>query len=96
MSWEYIDEKKFKILIKQITGTITEKDGELVPYHLIKGTGYIWCYQPSNKNVVRVTRGIKLFVLDMGDEYDEQCLAFTTDDIVIVIDKDEIEEIGFD
>ena len=95
MSWDYIVEKKFKALIKQITGTITEKDGDLVPYHHIKGTGHIWCYQVTTKTVVRLIRGIQIYILDMGSEEDEQCLGYTTDGIVFLIDKDEVEEIGF-
>ena len=96
MSWDYIDEKKFKALVKQISGTITAKDGELVPYHSIKGRGDLWCFQPSSKTMVKIPRGTKIYVLDLGDENDEQCLAFSTDGIVFTIDKDEIEEIGFD
>jgi hypothetical protein len=95
MSWDYINEKKFKALIKQISGTITEKDGELVPYHAIKGKGIIWCYQPTTKTMVRIPRNSKIYVLDMGEENDPDCLAFSSDGIVFVIDKDEIEEIGF-
>ena len=96
MSWDYIDEKKFKALVKQITGTITEKDGDLVPYHHIKGTGNIWCYQITTKAIVRLIRGIQIYILDMGSEEDEQCLGYTTDGIIFLIDKDEVEEIGFD
>ena len=96
MSWDHIDEKKFKALVKQISGTITKKDGELVPYHIIKGKGYMWCFQPSTKTVVKIPRGSKIYVLDFGNKKDLQCLAFSTDGLVFTIDKDEIEEIGFD
>ena len=95
MSWDYIDEKKFRSLVKQISGTITEKDGELVPYHSIKGVGEIWCYQPSNRVVARVIRGTKIYVLDMGTADDIQCLALSNEGVIFTIDKDEIEELGF-
>ena len=95
MSWDQIDEKKFKALVKQISGTITAKDGELVPYHRILGTGVIWCYQPSNRTMARLIRGTKIFVLDMGMPEDEQCLALSAEGVIFVIEKDEIEEIGF-
>ena len=96
MGFEYINEKKFKALVKQISGTITEKDGELVPYHSIKGTGYMWCFQPTNKNMIRVVRGTRIFVLDFGSEMEERCLALTMEGTPILIEKEEIEEIGFD
>jgi hypothetical protein len=95
MSWDYIDEKQFKILIKQINGTITEKDGELVPYHAIKGEGEIWCYQPTTKSMIRISRSTPIFVLSLGTEEDHNCLALSSEGNVFIIDKDEIEEIGF-
>ena len=95
MPYDYIDQKKFKALIKQISGTISEKDGELVPYHTIKGSGVIWCFQPTTKKMIRVSRGIPIYVLDSGTETDLDCLALSTDGIVFIIEKDEIEEIGF-
>ena len=66
MAWDYINEKKFKTLIKQITGTITKKDGALVPYHTIKGRGSLWCYQLTTRTMVKITRGIKIFILGYG------------------------------
>mgnify|MGYP003118474137 CR=1 FL=1 len=95
MAWDYIDEKKFKLLVKQISGTVSETDGDLVPFHQIKGTGPIWCFQITTKSMIRLHRGSALYVLDMGSERDIECLALTKDGIVIVIDKEEIEEIGF-
>ena len=96
MSWDYLDSKKLKSLVKQISGTITEKDGELVPYHAIKGKGTIWCYHPVIKTMVKIQRGINIFVLDSGTAEDKKCLALTGDGIVFTIDKNEIYEIGFD
>tara|TARA_R110000824_G_scaffold5210_1_gene24209 strand:+ start:335 stop:625 length:291 start_codon:yes stop_codon:yes gene_type:complete len=95
MSWDYIDEKQFKNLLKQINGTITEKDGELVPYHVIKGEGEIWCYQPTIKSMIRIARSTPIYVLSLGAEKDHSCLALSTEGTVFIIDKDEIEEIGF-
>lgn len=96
MPWDNIDAKKFKILVKQISGTIKDGDGALTPFHIIKGgVGEIWCYQPSTKQIVKLFRGKDIYILDFGTEEDEQCLAMSSDGIVFVIDKDEIEEIGF-
>jgi hypothetical protein len=96
MNWAHIDEKKLKTLIKQISGTITEKDGELVPYHAIKGKGDIWCYHLTTKTMVRILRGSNIYVLDMGAKQDIQCLIYTEHGVLILIDKDEIIEIGYD
>lgn len=95
MAWDHIDAKKFKTLVKQISGTIKNSDGVLMPFHIIKGVDEIWCFHPSTKQVVKLFRGTNIYILDFGTEEDEQCLAMSSDCIVFVIDKDEIEEIGF-
>jgi len=95
MDWDNIDEKKFKALIKQILGTITKKDGDLVPYHIIKGTGRLYCYQPTLKSMTTVIRNTKVYVLDMGSKEDTHCLVYTENGRMVTIDKDELEEIGF-
>lgn len=95
MSWDYIDEKKFKTLIKQISGTISDTDGELVPYHVIKGEGAMWCYQPTTKKMLRVIRDTPIYVLDFGTSEDIDCLVLSPEGNVFLIEKDEIEEIGF-
>tara|TARA_Y100001951_G_C11235031_1_gene236895 strand:- start:88 stop:378 length:291 start_codon:yes stop_codon:yes gene_type:complete len=95
MDWDNIDEKKFKALIKQILGTITKKDGDLVPYHIIKGTGRLYCYQPALKSMTTVIRNTKVYVLDMGNKEDTHCLVYTENGRMVTINKDELEEIGF-
>lgn len=96
MNWDDVDEKKLKTLIKQISGTITGKDGELVPYHVIKDKGDIWCYHLTTKTMVRILRGSNIYVLDMGTKQDTECLVYTEHGVLILIDKDEIIEIGYD
>ena len=96
MGWDRIDEKKIKIIIKQLSGTMTAKDGDLMPRHIIKGKGDIWCYQIATRTFVRIQRGSSIYILDWGIETNEQCLAYSTDNTIFTIDKDEIIEIGFD
>jgi len=96
MGFDYTDEEKFKTLIKQISGTITEKDGELVPYHRIKGRGEIWCYHVSGRSLVRLIRGTSIYVINWGTEKDEECLIYNTDGTLVLISKEEIEKIGFE
>ena len=38
-----------KQLIKQISGNLTEDD-ELIPEVAIKGSGEIWCYDPTDRD----------------------------------------------
>jgi|TARA_R110000824_G_scaffold168236_1_gene345264 hypothetical protein len=96
MGFDYIDEKKFKALVKQISGTITEKDGELVPYHRIKGKGDIWCFHMTTRAFIRLIRGNSIYVINWGTEADDKCLVYCADGSLVLISKEEIEEIGFD
>ena len=44
-----------KQLIKQISGNLTEDD-ELIPEVAIKGSGEIWCYDPTGRTFKRIYR----------------------------------------
>ena len=44
MGWDSIEDIYYKKLIKQISGDINEKDGDLLPEYIIKGKGHTWCY----------------------------------------------------
>ena len=86
-----------KRLIKQISGKIETTDGELLPEYRIKGKGIIWCYAPADKNIVQVSRGIGVYLIDTGDgQGDEKCLIYSQMGGLYMIDCHEIEEIGFD
>ena len=95
MGWDDVDDKLFKKLIKQVTGTITEKDGELIPYHSIKGNGIIWCYHITTKSLIPVARGMRLYILEPVKNEHEKKLVYTESGRLILIDQQEIEEIGF-
>ena len=94
MDWDNIDEKMFKKLVKQLTGTITEKDGDLIPFYVIKGTGSIWCVGPSKKNMLKVLRGTKLYILKFNEDK-SKVLAYTQIGDLIIIPAEELIEIGF-
>jgi hypothetical protein len=95
MAWENVDEKRIKRILKQIAGRITPDDDELVPPVVIKGTGEIWCYAPIKRTVIKINRGTRAYVVDETlDEYD-RLLIYTSNGYFVAIEKDEIEEIGF-
>ena len=91
MGWDHINEKKIKTLIKQLSGTMTAKDGEPAPYYIVKGKGELWCYQISSKSFIMIPRGINVYLVDWGSEENTQCLVYSSDKMAFIIDKDEIE-----
>ena len=81
-------------IIKQLSGEINPDDGPLPPIHKIKGKGYMWCYSPMKKTMVRVNRGNKVYILDDEPDEKNQLMAYTPNEIIF-IDKKEIIELGY-
>ena len=95
MAWENIDEKRIKRILKQLAGKMSATDDELIPPVIIKGIGEIWCYAPTKRTVIKINRGTKAYVVDDTlDEYD-RILIYTSNGYFVAIEKDEIEEVGF-
>ena len=87
-----------KRLIKQISGKIEEDDGNLLPEYKIKGSGTIWCYSPTDKSMVSLSRGITFYLIRDTDlvpfedltEYDK-CLIYTQLGGLYMLNCDEIK-----
>ena len=87
------DTKKLQRIISQISGEIDADGGDIYPSYIIKGTGYTWCYSPTEKTMVRVLKGSKAYLLNEPDEGD-MAMIFVPYQIVY-IDYEELDEIGF-
>ena len=90
---------RIKLAAAQLNGRIPYKEKEeidtiqLIPEICIKGTGYIFCYQPDSKSFVKIERGQKALIIeDKGDTY----LIYTFDGFLVKINKDEVLQTGFD
>jgi len=93
------DEKlaqRLKMIMKQFSGEVRQGDGEMVPEVAIKGqNGHVHCYSPSKKKIIRVTRGIKAFILSEELTHDK-VLIYTFDGKIIEIEATELIRTGFD
>ena len=97
MTWNKIDKEKVKRIYKQIAGNITEDDGKLHPEIGIRGqTGYIWCYEPTLKQIIRIPRGIKCYILDHREDKLGRVMVYTVQNHVILIKEEELLFTGFD
>ena len=58
--------------------------------------GYLYCYQPYDRNFTKVVRGQKAFIID--DELDdrERILIYTLTGKIVKIHKDELLHTGYD
>jgi hypothetical protein len=82
-----------KILL-QLSGDAAD-DAELIPPALIKGSGYIWCYEATYKQVLRVKRGIKCYTLDKRKDDLNRIMVYTITSYIILIDENELIFTGF-
>jgi hypothetical protein len=90
---------RIKLAAAQLNGRIPYKKQEeidnieLIPEICIKGTGYIFCYQPDSKSVVKIDRGQKALIME---ERKDTYLIYTFDGFLVEISKEEILTTGFD
>jgi hypothetical protein len=88
-------QERIKKIIRQFSGGLTADD-ELIPEYAIKGSGTIWCYHPSSKVFIRVTRGIKVFIIEDEENQYGRVLVYTSAGEVIEIELEELIHTGFD
>jgi len=84
-----------KKLIKQISGNLTEDD-ELIPEVAIKGSGDIWCYDPSGRTFKRIYRGIKAYILMENFDHNGRTLIYTQNGDMVCIEPDDLLYTGYD
>ena len=87
---------KVKKVLKQLSGEVTAEDGDLIAPHFIIGDSDIWCYQPTNRNFIKISRGIPVYILCESYDIRGRHLIYTTDGNMVLIEPDEIVELGFD
>ena len=95
MSVHTVDKALLDKIFNQLSGKVDEED-ELIPEMAIAGNGYIWCYEPTARQVVRIARGIKCFVLDATLDDLGRIMVYTIANDVILIEEDELIYTGFD
>ena len=90
---------KIKLAAEQMNGKIPYKKQEeidkitLVPEVCIRGTDYLFCYQPESKSFIKVERGQKALIIeDRQNSY----LVYTFDGFLVEIDKEEVYFSEFD
>ena len=95
MSVHSVDKALLKQIFSQLSGKISE-DEELIPEMAIRGSGHIWCYDPTAKSIVRISRGIKCFALDSTVDSLGRIMVYTIANDVILIEEDDLIYTGFD
>ena len=91
---------RIKLAVRQLNGTLdhegVDKDSELIPEIAIKGTGHIFCFSPGKKRLVKVSRGIKGYIINTINGTLNKHLVYTWDGYLVEIYEDELIFTGFD
>lgn len=87
--------ERIKLISKQLSGQLEDTDGALIPYYYIKGTGDGFFLSYIDKTFIKVARKSEVFII--SDNFDNQgrYLVYTYLHELIIIDKEELEYIGF-
>lgn len=89
-------QKRLKLAVRQMAGSLTESDSELLPEVAISGSGIIFCFCPSKRRMVKILRGIKAFIIDDSTISEERVLIYTFDGHLVEIEESELIHTGYD
>jgi len=90
MSYKTLTKQTFKKILKQISGDITPEDGELFPEAIILGKGDIWCFDPTVRSMIRIPRGIKVYLLTPESDELNRYVAYTPSGKIVMIEEEEL------
>ena len=78
-----------------MSGQLDQDDEEIIPYHYIKGDGDGFFLSYIDKSFVKVARKSEVFIVSENIDNRGRYLVYTYSHELIIIDKEELEYIGF-
>lgn len=94
MAWETLDSDRIEQIIRQITGKKLSESKDMVTPAMIKGTGIVYLWAPTKKTLIKVNRGIRVYVVSYDMDEKDRILVYDGYNL-LAIHPDEIDEIGF-
>lgn len=94
MTWETLDSDRIEQIIRQITGKKLSESKDMVTPAMIKGTGIVYLWAPTKKTLIKVNRGIRVYVVSYDMDEKDRILVYDGYNL-LAIHPDEIDEIGF-
>ena len=92
----YQIETRLKRIIRQLSGKTDDEGSPLIPEVALQGSGCIYCYAPDKRHIVKVTRGIKAYILDENEDDLGRVLIYTWNGQMVEIEPKELLHTGFD
>jgi hypothetical protein len=94
MAWETLDSARVEQIVRQITGKKIDKDKKLITPAMIRGSGIIFLWAPTKKTLIKVNRGIRVYVVSYDMDEKDRILVYDGYNL-LAIHPDDLEEIGF-
>ena len=94
MAWEKLDSARVEQIVRQITGKKIDKDKKLITPAMIRGSGIIFLWAPTKKTLIKVNRGIRVYVVSYDMDEKGRILVYDGYNL-LAIHPDDLEEIGF-
>lgn len=94
MAWDELDVDRVEQIIRQISGKKVDKTKELINPAVIKGTGVVYLWAPTKKTLLKVNRGIIVYVVSYDMDEKDRILVYDGFNL-LAIHPDDLEEIGF-
>jgi len=94
MAWDELDTERIEQIIRQITGKKIDKNKKLVSPALIKGCGILFLWAPTKKKLMKVNRGISVYVVSYQMDEKDRVLIYEGYNL-LAIHPDELDEVGF-
>jgi hypothetical protein len=94
MAWEKLNSARIEQIVRQITGKKIDKDKKLITSAMIKGSGIIFLWAPTKKTLIKVNRGIRVYVVSYDMDEKDRILVYDGYNL-LAIHPDDLEEIGF-
>ena len=86
--------ERLKKILKQVSGNFSDFEGDLIPEKVIRGSGILYCFEPSTREFVKLSRGTKVHVIEEITK--DKSLIYTYSNQVVEIETEELIDIGFD
>ena len=94
MAWETLDSARVEQIVRQITGKKIDKDKKLITPAMIKGCGIVFLWAPTKKTLIKVNRGIRVYVVSYDMDEKDRILVYDGYNL-LAIHPDDLDEIGF-
>ena len=95
MTGKTLDIDEIKRIIRQLSGRLEEDDGPLVVPSIIIGDGFIWCYNPKSRDMIRIRRGTKVFVVEGRLDEKNRVMIYAETGEIALIEQKELLVLGF-